>query len=279
MMLNTCFLHLPGVGPAFADKLRAAGIFTWGDALSRPLPCGARRAADLRMGVEESLERLRLGDGKWFSVKLPPAQHWRLFPHFRDRAAYVDIETTGSWDWANEQGCCITTIALYDGRKVRTYVQGENLEAFADDILKYKLLVTWNGRGFDAPILRRALSIPLDLADDMAHLDLLPVFRGMGLRGGLKNVERQLGLDRGGLNGVDGWAAPRLWRIYRQTGKAAALETLLAYNVADVLSLECLAGYAAAWHEQGAEAARVPGVRNQCNPYAPDPSILRGLYW
>ncbi len=150
-MLETCFLHLPGVGPAFEAKLRALGLITWDQALDGPLPCGASRTAVLRAGLEESRQRLAAGDAVWFGDALPPAQQWRLYPYFRHRAAYVDIETTGlAWPEA-----AITTIALYDGSSVRTYVQGVNLESFADDILSYKLLVTWNGRGFDAPFLRR----------------------------------------------------------------------------------------------------------------------------
>lgn len=46
-------------------------------------------------------------------------QHWRLFPDFRQRLVYLDIETTGMGSPADT----ITTIALYDGRTVRWYVQ------------------------------------------------------------------------------------------------------------------------------------------------------------
>ncbi len=268
-MLNSCFIHLPGVGPAFEARLREAGICTWEDALCLPLPCGGERAETLREGVQESMRRLAAEDALWFGSKLPPAGQWRLYPHFKDRAAYVDIETTGF------EGH-ITTIALYDGHTVRTYVQGVNLEAFADDILEYTLLVTWNGRGFDAPLLRRELRIPLD----MAHLDLLPVFRALGLKGGLKRVEQALGLDREELSGVDGWAAVKLWWAYQRYNDADVLETLLAYNAADVLSLEYLAAYALARHGQGTPDALPPPALEK-NPFSPSPRVLRevlGIY-
>ena len=48
----------------------------------------------------------------------------------------------------------ITTIAVYDGTSVFTYVQGENLQDFKEDIQKYKVLVTWNGKCFDIPFLQ-----------------------------------------------------------------------------------------------------------------------------
>lgn len=274
-MLTNCFLHLPGIGSAFATRLQAAGVLTWDDALALPLPCGPARTGAIRAGLMESRSRLEAGDARWFGDALAPAEQWRLFPHFCDNAAYVDIETTGlAWP-----DCAITSIALYDGARVRVYVQGENLEAFADDILDYSLLVTWNGRGFDAPILRRSLHIPLDKGD-MAHLDLLPVFRRLGLRGGLKKVEQSLGIDRGGLDGVDGWDAVRLWREYERSGDLRALHTLLAYNVADVLSLEYLAHYAVTHFIQGAAAAAALAperVRHDLNPFSPDPAVLRLL--
>lgn len=268
-MLDSCFFHIPGVGPAFTDKLRLAGVRNWDDALALPLPCGSARGEKLREAIRESKERLAAQDARWFGNALSPAEQWRLYPHFRHSAAYVDIETTGlSWPEAS-----ITTIALYNGESVRTYVRGVNLESFADDILDYKLLVTWNGRAFDAPILRRFLQIPLDKGT-MAHLDLLPVFRALGLRGGLKKVETALGLGRGALEGVDGWAAVHLWRAYEQNNDPRVLQTLLAYNVADVLSLEVLAEYAVQRHCGGGDAD-APPVKAHLNPFTPDRQVLR----
>ena len=272
-MLETCFIHLPGVGPGFVAKLHAAGIVTWDDALCKTLPCGAKRAEAFLGALAESRERLASGDIRWFGEVLPPSEQWRLYPYYRGRAAYVDIETTGL-SWSED---CITTVALYDGRTVRTYVQGRNLEDFADDILAYDLLVTWNGRGFDAPILRRSLNIPLDKGN-MAHLDLLPVFRKLDLRGGLKKVEKTLGIDRDALDGVDGWMAVRLWSAFERTGDERYLETLLAYNVADVLSLEYLAAYAVMWHTGvSPEDQGVSGVRADLNPFTADIGILRSM--
>jgi uncharacterized protein YprB with RNaseH-like and TPR domain len=271
-MLESCFIHLPGVGAVFTAKLCDAGIHTWEDALNNPLPCAPGKADALRAGLEESRRRLAARDVRWFSAALPPAEQWRLLPHFRGGAAYVDIETTG----LSRFGDSITTIALYDGNTVRSYIQGENLEAFADDILAYSLLVTWNGRCFDAPILRRFLRIPLDQGH-MGHLDLLPVFRKLGLRGGLKKIEKALGLSRGNLDAVDGLAAVRLWREYERLGDRRVLETLLAYNVEDVLSLEALAEYALARHDGLAGTSLLAPVRHELNPYTPDARVLRRL--
>jgi hypothetical protein len=156
-----------------------------------------------------------------------------MFPEFRGTVAYLDIETTGL---SASQGSVITTIALYDGQKIRHYVQGQNLDQFPADIGDYGLIVTYNGKCFDVPFIQQSLGIRLD----QAHIDLRYVLKSLGYGGGLKGCERSLGLDRGDLQGVDGFFAVLLWEDYRRSGNIKALETLLAYNIQDVVNLETL---------------------------------------
>jgi len=61
----------------------------------------------------------------------------------------------------------------------------------------------------------------------------------MGLFGGLKVVERTLGIDRetAGLTGKD---APVLWEQYKKRGDQKALALLLRYNGEDVMNLAVL---------------------------------------
>ena len=75
---------------------------------------------------------------------------------------------------------------------------------------------------------------------DQAHIDLRYVLAGLGYKGGLKACERSLGLDRGDLAEVDGSFAVLLWNEYKRRQNAQALETLLAYNIRDVVNLEAL---------------------------------------
>jgi uncharacterized protein len=146
--------------------------------------------------------------------------------------AYLDIETTG----LGGPGDHITTIALYDGRAIRHYVHGRNLPEFARDIPSYKLLVTYNGKCFDLPILRTTFGLALN----QPHIDLRYVLASLGYRGGLKGCERTLGLDRGDLANVDGYFAVLLWHDYQRYRSPEALETLLAYNIRDAVNLETL---------------------------------------
>ena len=82
----------------------------------------------------------------------------------------------------------------------------------------------------------RLFGVPLD----QAHIDLRYLLASLGYKGGLKGCERRLGLDRGDLADVDGYFAVLLWHDYRRRGNREALETLLAYNIRDVVNLEPL---------------------------------------
>ena len=61
---------------------------------------------------------------RYFAENLPTNQHWRLYGDFQDSCAFIDIETTGLSHFDE-----ITTIVLYDGRRVRSYVNGNLIES------------------------------------------------------------------------------------------------------------------------------------------------------
>ena len=229
-MIEHSFCHLPGIGPASEQKLWQQGIFTWQDALNRFNGPGKKDKA-IRKGLEDSIRSLSRRDAGYFATHLPAGQQYRLFKTFRQTAVFLDIETTGLSPWDH-----ITTIALWDGVEVKTYVRGENLEDFPADIEKYGLLVTYNGKTFDLPFIRSRMDIPLD----QAHIDLRYVLGALGYKGGLKRCEKAFGIDRGDLDGVDGSFAVILWHEYKKTANQKLLETLLAYNVEDVINLEIL---------------------------------------
>ena len=231
-MLRHTFCHVPGIGIKAEERLWASGVVSWEAVPSAGKNLGSRRHDQLTRHMAESQRHLTDKNPTFFAATMPASQHWRLYPEFRDSVAYVDIETTG----LGGPGDHITTIALYDGRTIRHYVHGQNLADFARDIRDYRILVTYNGKCFDLPMLRAAFGLALD----QAHIDLRYVLASLGYKGGLKACERRLGLDRGDLADVDGFFATLLWRDYRSRGNAQALETLLAYNIRDVTNLESL---------------------------------------
>ena len=231
-MLRQTFCHLEGVGPKTEQRIWNLGIRSWDDLVG--VEDGAlpfKRAGRLREGVAESTRHLENKDVQFFSDSLPVGEQWRLFPELRHSTCYLDIETTGL------VGGHITTIATYDGTEVRHYVYDQNLYDFKDDICQYDLLVTYNGKCFDVPFLRDFF---FGINLDQAHIDLRFPLRRIGYRGGLKSCEKQLGLCRGDLDEIDGFFAVCLWDEFRKTERTEALETLLAYNIQDVLTLETL---------------------------------------
>ena len=120
------------------------------------LPLTRGRGERLQQGLAESAERLGTGDARFFADRLPPAEHWRVFPQFR-RVAYLDIETTGlSASTATSPPSRCTTAS------VRTYVRGDNLDRLGEDLAGYRLLVTYNGKCFDVPFLRQSMGLFLD---------------------------------------------------------------------------------------------------------------------
>ncbi|MFO8082201.1 MAG: ribonuclease H-like domain-containing protein [Armatimonadota bacterium] len=235
-MLEHTFVHIQGVGPATERSLWKQGILTWADALDvGACPIGF---SDMRWGqncrvIEESLRSLTRRDHRHFSRMLSSAEHWRAWEDFRRSTAYLDIETTGC-----RRSSKITVVGLYDGARVQTFIAGDNLDQFPDVLSQYAMVVTFNGASFDLPYLRRRFP---DLPTDHLHLDLMHALRRMGLKGGLKSIERRVGIERdddlSGLNGLD---AVRLWREYRR-GNETSLDTLVRYNAADIVNLELLA--------------------------------------
>jgi uncharacterized protein YprB with RNaseH-like and TPR domain len=232
-MLQNTFCHIQGVGAKTEERLWASGIHSWKDASPETLIGIPGKAMTLLPAVlEQSMAALENSNPGYFERLLPPGMVWRLFDHFRDHTAYLDIETDGLDIWSGG----ITTIALYNGKTVAHYVAGHNLDRFPDDLQHYKVLITYNGKCFDIPFIENVFRIKVD----HAHLDLRYILASLGYKGGLKACESALGINRGVMTGLDGWYAPLLWREYKLHDDIKALETLLAYNIEDTVNLENL---------------------------------------
>ena len=229
-MLEHTFCHIQGIGHNGEKRLWDQGIRTWTDLMACPGIVPRVSEHEVISVLEQSLQSL-INNPLFFINRLKHGDRWRMFPHFRDRVGYIDIETTGFGP-----GSEITTIALYEGNQVRTYVNGINLDDFVDDVTAIDVFISFNGISFDIPVIEHFFRIKLE----QAHIDLRYVLSRMGFKGGLKKCEKQLGINRGSLDGVDGSFAVLLWREYERTGNEQALETLLAYNIEDSVNLERL---------------------------------------
>jgi len=233
-MLQNTFIHLPGVGEVNEQRLWRSGIHSWRDFL-RAHESGLFRGRRVERGIDrvrESLARYDQGDWSFFDEVLPSPHKWRAYADLGDRALYVDIETTGMGGDDD-----ITVIGLFDGREVRSFVAGINLQEAIDVIAAHPLVVTFNGAQFDMPVIRRCFRVE---RFNHVHIDLRYPLKRLGYHGGLKKIEDSFGIRRSARTaGLDGWDAVRLWHEYRR-GSKASLDVLLEYNREDICNLEPL---------------------------------------
>ncbi len=170
------------------------------------------------------------GRAPFFRYGLGLAESWRAFPSFRHRCVYLDIETDGG-----NSGGSITMIGLYDETEFVCLVKGRDLDDFPERIAGFGMIVTFFGSSFDLPMIKKRF--PHTQLDHL-HMDLCLTLRRLGYRGGLKKIERQLGIARGDdTTGLDGRDAIRLWRRYTALSEESALDTLIAYNREDVVNM------------------------------------------
>ncbi len=153
--------------------------------------------------------------------------------------AYLDIETTGLSPWQSD--ITVIGIALSDGRETEVVQLLEGTlgrSGLLDAVKAASNLYTYNGSRFDLPFIREKLGV--DLSGHLHHRDLMLDCWNRGLYGGLKAVERRLGIPRQ-LEGMSGLDAVILWKKYKR-GDRQALATLLEYNKEDVTNLARLRG-------------------------------------
>jgi len=162
-------------------------------------------------------------------------ESWRLYEFFGDDAVFLDIEVTGVGRYDD-----ITMIGLYDGLDTKIMIRGINLDlhALALHLKQYKLIVTFNGKVFDIPFLKKRYPT---LVPDIPVIDLRHICRRIGLAGGLKTIEKQIGIKRSDIiEKFYGGDPYRLYRIWRATGDEYYLKLLIEYNEQDVVSLKKL---------------------------------------
>ena len=238
-MLTHTYIHIPGIGARTEQRFWGAGLLTWEHFLTHPdrSPLnGARRETALEF-IRSSRQHLRRGSPDFFKPLMPSSEAWRFYEAFRENCAFVDIETTGLGSAVDH----LTVVGVYDGSRTFSFIHGRNLDELPAVLQRYPLLITFNGATFDMPFIRRFFP---RLPSGQLHLDLRYPLQRLGYRGGLKAIERKLGVGRdSALDGLDGWDAVRLWHRYCR-GDNASLDTLVAYNRSDIENLQPLADFA-----------------------------------
>ncbi len=236
-MIESTFLFLNGIGRTTERRLWDQGIPTWREFLQQSSVRGlsAGRKALYDMEVQLAREQHALDNPRFFSSCLKARDQWRLYEWLRHRAVFLDIETAGG-PYGD-----VTVVGLFGNGRMLSLVRGDTLtEArLCDEVSQYDLIVTFFGSGFDLPYLQAMFP---RFRIDQPHLDLCFAAKQLGLRGGLKQIERMVGIEReGALQSMDGWDAVRMWTRWRHSRDTEALELLLAYNEADCVNLQPLA--------------------------------------
>ena len=235
-MIKQTFLFLPGIGKLKEHSIKAQGIRTWGDFLSKEKIKGLSKERKIAYNqlIIDADKALKDYNPEFFMNNLPQSEVWRLFQSFKDEAIYLDIETTGYYG-------DITVIGLYDGNNTKMIIKGFNLNRglLEKELKKYKMVVTFNGSSFDIPIINRYFG---DVLKDKLHFDLRWACKSLNLEGGLKNIEKVLGIKRQEeVSNLQGSDAVYLWHMWIKTGDEYYLNLLIKYNEEDIINLKTIA--------------------------------------
>ena len=237
-MITHTFQILPSVGAKKEKAIWEDGVRSWDDFLSADSVHTMRAEAKERGDalLTQASELLDDGDAWSLAGMMPKGEVWRMYRHFRDRAAYLDIETDGL-----SRDSLVTVVTVHRPGDTVTLTEGIDLtpEALSEALDGAAILVSFNGSCFDVPVLRN--SFP-EVDWDIPQFDLRFASRKVGFRGGLKPLEIELGITRSEeIEGVDGADAVRLWKMWERHGDRDALDILTEYNRADTVNLERIA--------------------------------------
>jgi uncharacterized protein YprB with RNaseH-like and TPR domain len=227
-ILDHTFIHLNGFKNEEKERdLWRQGIMTH-DQLSKLGIIADNRQDDW---YERTKMAIAQKDHNFFATALPKDQHYRLAVAYPNDTIFLDIETTGLSRYYDN----ITIVGWTKGQDYKVIVHGrDDPGEFYHDLATSKALVTFNGRSFDVPFLNEKYQ---NLAFPKAHADLRFICKKVGLTGGQKMIEYQIGLRRHEGQG-DGARAVELWYIYKQgrnlRDKKNALRELVIYNFADI---------------------------------------------
>lgn len=252
---------LPVRGGPDRPALEADRRYTIASVLSGellPTPAGdtfiheERFAADYRHG----LTPIHL------SASLEGVAAWAREPRLRDLPlesfAFLDTETSGLSGGTGTYAFLIGAGRFCDGEFVlqQFFMRDPSeepalLEGLARFLAPAQALVTFNGKAFDAPLLKTRYilhSIPNPFGD-FAHLDLLPLARRLWRdrlpSRALKYLEENILEAPRTTEEVPGYEIPWLYFDYLRSGDARPLKGVFYHNAMDVVAMAALLNHTA----------------------------------
>ena len=225
VMIRNSFIFLDMIQEKTERSIWQQGIKDWNDFLNSENISGIskQRKKYYDRQIMKSIHALRDKDLAFFTEKFPNSEQWRLFDQL-ENACYVDIETSQYYG-------DITILGISDGENSKTFVKDYNLDKtiILNTLLKFDGIITFNGSSFDIPIIERWLK---DSLSTIIHIDLRHLCQKTGLTGGLKEIERCMGVKRN--DDIKDLDTLTYWNQWQKSKDSDYLEKLIQYNKADV---------------------------------------------
>ena len=239
------------------DKLKAVGGAKPAQPVRQFTDCWLRQeerdAADFPHALEVRRQTVMLMQGETMPEDFDPC-----------RILYLDTETTGFMGagtvaflvgvgWMDENGFTVRQYLMRDYPEEKFL-----LERLRDDLARFDVICTFNGRSFDVPLLRdRFLMNRMSPAClEKPHIDLLHIARRVWkLRLKKCNLghleEAVLGIAREG--DIPGAQVPQWYFDYLKTGQFDLLRDVIDHNAQDIASLCVLLGRMARMYDHPEE--------------------------
>jgi uncharacterized protein len=262
--------------PNLSDKLKSLGVQVGAKNIQPPKQ---KRGNAIEHVVEGRVHKTLLGETFVIEQIYPPdyrhgnlalslnaslqtiadwANEPRIAQSKTHNLVFLDTETTGlaggTGTFAfliglgryNENGFQLTQIFMRDPIE-----EPAALDALAEFLNPLDALVTFNGKSFDAPLLRnRCIVNEHDVPFvDAAHLDLLPLARRLWRdrleSRALGSLETHIMGMKRAEDEVPGWLIPQMYFDYLASGDARPMKGVLYHNAMDVVAMAALLSHVA----------------------------------
>ncbi len=168
-------------------------------------------------------------------LNLSEKEKWQVYFYFPSHILFVDIETEGLSKEKND----ITLIGIYKEGRYYPFIKNLNLDKALKFLAYTPIWITFGGENFDVPFIKKTFP---QLKTPLIHIDLFFLAKEVGLRGGLKKIEKMLGIVRE-TEGLNGYDAVKLWKKWVEKKDKSALKKLIIYNKEDVVNLKKIMDY------------------------------------
>ncbi|MBI1800871.1 MAG: ribonuclease H-like domain-containing protein [Chloroflexi bacterium] len=176
----------------------------------------------------------------------------------RERMLFLDIETTGLAGGTGVWPFMVGLGWFGGGQFVVEQLFMRNpleeaalLSALAERLAACDMLVTFNGKAFDVPLLKNRYGMHRRtmLVADKAHLDLLSLARRLWrdrlASRALGSLEQHILGARRSQSDVPGWMIPTIYFEYLRNDDARPLKGVFYHNALDIVAMAALLGHVA----------------------------------